>query len=160
MDEQEDPLLATKRQSGVPMAASGAPANRHQHEPAKNQLYISSLTGYKQMIARQLAVYSLHALLPEFSLSDLMKLVQCRKKSNLWNKMMETFKISPKPSSTIGKLNLIHATAKKTFGVPLDMLVEQYGFDTVLGPTHIGNKRIPLLLEECIRALQDKGIVI
>jgi hypothetical protein len=46
---------------------------------------------------------------------------------------------------------------KKTFGSPLDLHTEEHGIETELGPSYIPNKRIPLIIEDAIRCLQEKG---
>ncbi len=37
-------------------------------------------------------------------------------------------------------------------------MIDNYGIETELGPTEIPNKRIPLIVEEAIRSLQDKDL--
>ncbi len=49
-------------------------------------------------------------------------------------------------------------TEKGVFGVPLGLLIDNYGIETELGPTEIPNKRIPIVVEEAIRSLQDKDL--
>ena len=119
------------------------------YETSKSKAYyISDLSGYKLVIARQLAALSLHALLAdEFTLNDLMKLAKSPKRT-IWSKLVQV--MNPVPKAPIKE--------QGTFGVPLAMIVDNYGCETDLEPRNIPNKRIPFLIEEAIRCLQEKDL--
>jgi hypothetical protein len=69
-------------------------------------IYVSDLTGYKLVIARQLAAVSLHALLPSFSLNELMKLARPPKQT-VWSKLVQVMKPSLGSKKNIDEQSMI-----------------------------------------------------
>lgn len=111
--------------------------------------FFSELSGLEYFIVRHLAVLSMQPLLdPEFTLEELLTLIESRKAPNFWNKFGKAF----------GGKDTRKASKKKgVFGVPLDVVVERDGADSTdgVGP---GALRIPAIIEDTITALKNKDL--
>ena len=111
--------------------------------------FFSELSGLEYFIVRHLAVLTMQPLLePEFTLEDLLSLIEARKAPNFWNKFGKAFG---------GKDNRKGAKKKGVFGVPLDVVIERDGADSTdgVGP---GALRIPAIIEDTITALKNKDL--
>ncbi|EMR61558.1 putative rho-type gtpase-activating protein 1 protein [Eutypa lata UCREL1] len=111
--------------------------------------FFSELSGLEYFIVRHLAVLSMQPLLdPDFTLEELLTLIEARKAPNFWNKFGKAF----------GGKDTRKASKKKgVFGVPLDVVVERDGADSTdgVGP---GALRIPAIVEDTITALKNKDL--
>ncbi|KAI8900697.1 hypothetical protein BC833DRAFT_656075 [Globomyces pollinis-pini] len=107
-------------------------------------MYLSDATALNLFAIRQNAAASLSKYLGSYFTVDKLLRIVDGKKSSIWSKM---FKKSEKKK--------IH----RTFGTPLDILVEQYGTDSVFG-FGPGTLRIPYLMQECISQLKRQDLTI
>jgi hypothetical protein len=124
---------------------------------SSGNLQISDLSGYKYMIANQMAAVSLHSMLGKyFSLNELMSLVNYQKVS-AWSKFLD--KVRP---IKIVKSNsyIFHHLDRGYFGVPIESQVEASGCTLNIGPRYIQKIRLPLLLRDLILALFEGSILI
>jgi hypothetical protein len=85
---------------------------------------------------------------PEFTLEELLSLIEARKTPNFWNKFGKAFG---------GKDNRKAGKKKGVFGVPLEVIIERDGADSTdgVGP---GALRIPAIVEDTIIALKNKDL--
>ncbi|RYP70197.1 hypothetical protein DL769_005076 [Monosporascus sp. CRB-8-3] len=114
-----------------------------------NRKFFSELSGLEYFIVRHLAVLTMQPLLEgEFSLEELLGLIEARKTPNFWNKFGKAFG---------NKDNKKGSKKKGVFGVPLDVVVERDGADSTdgVGP---GALRIPAIVEDTITALKNKDL--
>ncbi|KAK8082960.1 Rho-type GTPase-activating protein 1 [Apiospora saccharicola] len=125
---------------------------RLQAEPSPQRgagKFFSELSGLEYFIVRHVAVLSMHPLLePEFSLEDLLSLIEARKPPTFWNKFGKAFG---------NKENKKNVKKKGVFGVPLEVITERDGADSTdgVGP---GALRIPAIVEDTITALKNKDL--
>ena len=123
---------------------------------------ISDLSGYKLIIARQLAVISLHALVSDFfTFRELMFLAKSRK-ATVWSKILE--KVRPMIPNQNQKIQgsffyRFYILGKGYFGAPLESQIENYGCTLNLGPQYVRNNRIPLFFRTLVAALLESGIL-
>ncbi|KAI0022202.1 rho-type GTPase-activating protein [Xylariomycetidae sp. FL0641] len=111
--------------------------------------FFSELTGLEYFIVRHVAVLTMQPMLdPEFTLEELLGLIEARKPATFWNKFGKAF----------GKNDNRKGGKKKgVFGVPLEIIVERDGADSTdgVGP---GALRIPAIIEDTIIALKNKDL--
>ncbi|KAI8954702.1 rho-type GTPase-activating protein 1 [Xylaria longipes] len=111
--------------------------------------FFSELSGLEYFIVRHVAVLTMQPLLEqEFSLEELLGLIEARKPPTFWNKFGKAF----------GKNDTRKNTKKKgVFGVPLEIILERDGADSTdgVGP---GALRIPAIIEDTIIALKNKDL--
>ncbi|KAI1143419.1 RhoGAP-domain-containing protein [Hypoxylon sp. FL0543] len=111
--------------------------------------FFSELSGLEYFIVRHVAVLTMQPMLePEFTLEELLSLIEARKAPTFWNKFGKAF----------GKNEKGKVTKKKgVFGVPLEVIVERDGADSTdgVGP---GALRIPAIIEDTITALKNKDL--
>ncbi|KAI0397868.1 RhoGAP-domain-containing protein [Xylariaceae sp. FL0594] len=113
--------------------------------------FFSELSGLEYFIVRHVAVLTMQPMLePEFSLEELLGLIEARKPPTFWNKFGKHF---AKPDTRKG------AKKKGIFGVPLEVILERDGADSTdgVGP---GALRIPAIIEDTIIALKNKDLSI
>ncbi|KAI8632088.1 RhoGAP-domain-containing protein [Xylariaceae sp. FL1651] len=120
-----------------------------EHKGARK--FFSELSGLEYFIVRHVAVLTMQPMLePEFSIEELLGLIEARKPPTFWNKFGKAF----------GKTDT-RKTAKKKgiFGVPLEIILERDGADSTdgVGP---GALRIPAIIEDTIIALKNKDLSI
>ncbi|KAI0842070.1 RhoGAP-domain-containing protein [Hypoxylon sp. FL0890] len=111
--------------------------------------FFSELSGLEYFIVRHVAVLTMQPMLePEFTLEELLSLIEARKAPTFWNKFGKAFGKNEK-----GKVN----KKKGVFGVPLEVIVERDGADSTdgVGP---GALRIPAIIEDTITALKNKDL--
>ncbi|KAH8200704.1 hypothetical protein TruAng_005093 [Truncatella angustata] len=111
--------------------------------------YFSELSALEYFIVRHVAVLTMQPMLdPEFSLDELLSLIEARKQPNFWNKFGKAF---------AGKDNRKNIKKKGVFGVPLELIIERDGADSTdgVGP---GALRIPAIIEDTITALKNKDL--
>lgn len=123
-----------------------------QPEPSPQMVgrrFFSELSGLEYFIVRHVAVLTMQPLLdPEFSLEELLGLIEARKAPTFWNKFGKAFG---------NKDNRKNVKKKGVFGVPLEVIVERDGADSTdgVGP---GALRIPAIVEDTITALKNKDL--
>ncbi|KAK6068668.1 rho GTPase activator [Seiridium cupressi] len=121
-------------------------------EPSPQRIgrkFFSELSGLEYFIVRHVAVLTMQPMLdPEFTLDDLLSLIEARKQSTFWNKFGKAF---------AGKDNRKNIKKKGVFGVPLELIIERDGADSTdgVGP---GALRIPAMIEDTITALKNKDL--
>lgn len=137
----KDPALkdsqkeASRRVADIPVAPSSCNGELR---------FLSELSALESFMVRQFAVVALHPLISDyFSLNELMELVEMRKMS-IWEKMVSSLKGSSKRAS--------RQKSDGTFGVSLELLVDQHGVNSDLAFSP-GQVRIPLAVDVCIQAL-------
>ncbi|KAI0972535.1 rho-type GTPase-activating protein 1 [Xylaria arbuscula] len=113
--------------------------------------FFSELSGLEYFIVRHIAVLTMQPMLEhEFSLEELLGLIEARKPPTFWNKFGKAF----------GKTDTRKSAKKKgVFGVPLEIILERDGADSTdgVGP---GALRIPAIIEDTIIALKNKDLSI
>ncbi len=113
--------------------------------------FFSELSGLEYFIVRHVAVLTMQPMLEhEFSLEELLGLIEARKPPTFWNKFGKAF----------GKNDTRKSAKKKgVFGVPLEVILERDGADSTdgVGP---GALRIPAIIEDTIIALKNKDLSI
>ncbi|KAI0164799.1 RhoGAP-domain-containing protein [Xylariaceae sp. FL1272] len=118
-------------------------------EPKGTRKFFSELSGLEYFIVRHVAVLTMQPMLEsEFSLDELLGLIEARKPPNFWNKFAKGF----------GNKDTRKGTKKKgIFGVPLEVILEKDGADSTdgVGP---GALRIPAIVEDTIIALKNKDL--
>lgn len=111
--------------------------------------FFSELSGLEYFIVRHVAVLTMQPMLEhEFSLEELLGLIEARKPPTFWNKFGKAF----------GKNDTRKSAKKKgVFGVPLEIILERDGADSTdgVGP---GALRIPAIIEDTIIALKNKDL--
>ena len=109
---------------------------------------LSDLSALEYYIIRHAAAFSLISDVPTFrdtiSLEDLLDLIEA-KKNNFWGKL---FKGTGKEKEKIKK--------KGVFAVPLEILVERSGVDSILGAGS-GAVRVPTFIDDVITAMKQMG---
>ncbi|KAI0124681.1 rho-type GTPase-activating protein 1 [Xylariales sp. AK1849] len=125
---------------------------RLQPEPSQQRIgrrFFSELSGLEYFIVRHVAVLTMHPYLEnEFSLDELLGLIEARKAPTFWNKFGKAFG---------NKDNRKNTKKKGVFGVPLEIILERDGADSTdgVGP---GALRIPAIVEDTITALKNKDL--
>jgi hypothetical protein len=145
-----EPAYGAGHQRSISEGKEGSarfPGERSPQRGAKR--FFSELSHLEYFIVRHVAVLTMQPMLdPEFSLEELLSLIEARKPPNFWNKFGKAFG---------GKDNRKAAKKKGVFGVPLDVIVERDGADSTdgVGP---GALRIPAIVEDTIIALKNKDL--
>ncbi|KAK3934794.1 hypothetical protein QBC46DRAFT_70117 [Diplogelasinospora grovesii] len=110
--------------------------------------YFSELSGLEYFIVRHLAVITMHPMIEsDFTLEELLNLIESRKPANFWKNMGKVFQKD-------GKKN----TKKKgIFGVPLEVIIERDGAESTdgVGP---GTLRIPAILDDIISTMRQMDL--
>lgn len=125
---------------------------REQHGiiPRHSQMLLSELSALEYFIVKHAAAITLASDLPPYSefdaagLDELLDIIDA-KKNNFWGKL---FKGSSKDKKEVKK--------KGTFGVPVEVLVEKQGTDSMLGAGP-GSVRVPTFIDDIITALKQMG---
>ncbi|CAG8561657.1 9342_t:CDS:10, partial [Cetraspora pellucida] len=109
---------------------------------SRTKLYLSELSGLEYFIVRHVAVLIMEPYVKDhFTLEELLDVIGS-KKATLWTKFVQ--QIRPKE---------VPVKKKGTFGVPLEVLVERYGVDSVLGAGP-GRIRVPSFIDDSISAMK------
>ncbi|KAH7035293.1 RhoGAP domain-containing protein [Microdochium trichocladiopsis] len=111
--------------------------------------FFSELSGLEYFIVRHVAVLTMQPLLEsEFTLEELLGLIEARKAPTFWNKFGKAFGT---------KENKKNVKKKGVFGVPLEVAIERDGADSTdgVGP---GALRIPAIVEDIITAMKNKDL--
>ncbi|KAJ3262301.1 hypothetical protein HK103_002715 [Boothiomyces macroporosus] len=110
-----------------------------ENEDRSTPVYLSDISGLISLPIRHSAAAALHPYIEKWiPLDKLEKIVNDVPKNTLWNKMFGRGKQKDKKRG-----------ATKTFGVPLEDLIEDCGVETSIGfgPAPV---RIPIIMDECI----------
>ncbi|CAG8461698.1 2753_t:CDS:10 [Funneliformis mosseae] len=118
-------------------------ANKESRRNSRAKCYLSELSALEFFIVKHVAVLAMEQLLKEhFSLEELLDLIGS-KKATFWAKFVTSIK--PAEKKPVKK--------KGTFGVPLEILVERYGIDSVLGAGP-GRIKVPSFVDDSISAMK------
>lgn len=110
--------------------------------------YFSELTPIEYFIARHLAVLIMHPMVEnEFSLDELIQLIESKKPATFWNKFGKAFKNDGKKG----------VKKKGIFGVPLEIVIERDGADSTdgIGP---GTLRIPAIVDDLVSTMRKMDL--
>ncbi|KAF9115134.1 hypothetical protein BGX27_008839 [Mortierella sp. AM989] len=118
------------------------PGNSNVSRHPKRQ-YLNELSALELFIVKHLAVLTLAPIVSDhFTLEELLDLIGQRKQT-LWGRFVRGLKTDKKKPKVEG-----------TFGVPLEILVERNGVDSVLGAGP-GRIRIPSFVDDSISAMRN-----
>ncbi|KAF8967778.1 hypothetical protein BGZ46_000115, partial [Entomortierella lignicola] len=110
--------------------------------------YLNELSALELFIVKHLAVLTLAPIVSDhFTLEELLDLIGQRKQT-LWGRFVKGLKTDKKKSKVEG-----------TFGVPIEILVERNGVDSVLGAGP-GRIRIPSFVDDSISAMRNMDMSI
>lgn len=149
----------------IPSIMEAAQAREQRRSlPHENSIpYIAELSALELAIVRHSAVLALHRspLKEQFDLDDILELLEV-KKSGFWNKLFKAGndKKNVKKKGSLCKTLpvdfwiLMQSTG--VFGVPLELLAEREGADSLLGATR-STMRIPSFIDDVISAMRQMG---
>ncbi|KAJ3315969.1 hypothetical protein HDV04_000177 [Boothiomyces sp. JEL0838] len=118
-----------------------------ENEDRSTPVYLSDISGLISLPIRHSAAAALHPYIEKWIPFDkLEKIVNDVPKNTLWNKMFGRGKQKDKKKG-----------ATKTFGVPLEDLIEDCGVETSIGfgPAPV---RIPIIMDECISNMKRQDL--
>ncbi|KAK4158139.1 hypothetical protein C8A00DRAFT_28850 [Chaetomidium leptoderma] len=114
----------------------------------RSRRYFSELSGLEYFIVRHLAVLTMHPMVEhEFTLEELLGLIESRKPANFWKNIGKAFKND-------GRKNV---KKKGIFGVPLEVIIERDGAESTdgVGP---GTLRIPAVVDDIISSMKQMDL--
>ncbi|KAI8451109.1 hypothetical protein BY996DRAFT_6432242 [Phakopsora pachyrhizi] len=119
---------------------------REQRKPLPTQVStLSELSALESVIVKHVAALTLasesSSIKDETSLDELLEIIEARK-GNFWGKLFK------------GGNDKAKVKKKGVFGIPLDVLVERHGVDSLLG-AGAGQLRVPSFVDECISAMKQ-----
>ncbi|KAG5219904.1 LIM-domain-containing protein [Salix suchowensis] len=146
----EDALLTSVPDDGItladiPQIMERAQA-REQHRPRQHAVpFVADLNALELTIIKHTAVLVLSRspLKDQFDLDDILESLE-NKKGGFWNKFL--FKANDKKIKKKG-----------VFGVPLELLVEREGADSLLGASR-ATLRVPSFIDDVISAMRQMGL--
>jgi hypothetical protein len=148
----------------IPQLMEAAQAREQRRSlPRQNSIpYVAELSALELAIVKHLAVLILHrsALKDQFDLDEILELVEV-KKSGFWNKLFKAGN-EKKNVKKKGELSFscihrpAHSNVIGVFGVPLELLVEREGSDSLLGATRT-TLRVPSFIDDVISAMRQMG---
>ncbi|KAK0733887.1 hypothetical protein B0T26DRAFT_736701 [Lasiosphaeria miniovina] len=122
---------------------------RGAREPSpQRRKYFSELSGLEYFIVRHLAVLTMHPMVEaDFSLEDLLALIETKKPQTFWKNIGKAFKADTKKA----------VKKKGVFGVPLDVIVERDGAESTdgVGP---GTLRIPAIVDDIVATMRQMDL--
>lgn len=110
--------------------------------------YFSELSPVEYFIARHLAVLTMHPMVQdEFTLEELIGLIESKKPATFWNKFGKAFKNDGKKA----------VKKKGIFGVPLEIVIERDGADSTdgIGP---GTLRVPAIVDDLVSTMKKMDL--
>lgn len=123
--------------------------SRFPGEPQRGgRRYFSELSALEYFIVRHLAVLSMHPMVEsEFTLEELLGLIESRKPATFWKNIGKAFKND-------GKKNV---KKKGVFGVPLELIIERDGAESTdgVGP---GTLRIPAIVDDVVATMRKMDL--
>ncbi|PLW22919.1 hypothetical protein PCASD_12011 [Puccinia coronata f. sp. avenae] len=119
---------------------------REQQKPLPTQVAtLSELSALESVIVKHVAALTLasdsSAIRDDTSLDELLEIIEARK-GNFWGKLFK------------GGNDKAKIKKKGVFGVPLDVLIERHGVDSLLG-AGAGQLRVPSFVDDCISAMKQ-----
>lgn len=130
----------------IPSLVEAAQAReQHRSLPRESSIpFISNLSPLELAIVKHCAVLALSrsVLKDSFDLDEILELVE-NKKSTFWNKLFN-------------KGDKSKVKKKGVFGVPLELLVERDGADSMLGAARVPI-RVPSFIDDVISAMRTMG---
>ncbi|KAA1094676.1 hypothetical protein PGT21_028070 [Puccinia graminis f. sp. tritici] len=119
---------------------------REQQKPLPTQVAtLSELSALESVIVKHVAALTLasesSAIKDDTSLDELLEIIEARK-GNFWGKLFK------------GGNDKAKIKKKGVFGVPLDVLIERHGVDSLLG-AGAGQLRVPSFVDDCISAMKQ-----
>jgi hypothetical protein len=151
----------------IPQLMEAAQAREQQRSlPRQNSIpYIADLSALELAIVKHCAVLTLHRspLKDQFDLDEILELVEV-KKGGFWNKLFKggNDKKNVKKKGEQGSLTdvLLQIDSSRivigVFGVPLELLVEREGADSLLGATR-STLRVPSFIDDVVSAMRQMG---
>ncbi len=145
----------------IPQLMEAAQAREQQRSlPRENAIpYIAELSALELAIVKHATVLALtkSPLKDQIDLDELLEMVEM-KKSGFWNKL---FKAEKKNIKKKGGYRLIRTRRciqplSGVFGIPLELLVERDGADSLLGATR-ATMRVPSFIDDVISAMRQMG---
>jgi len=134
----------------IPQLMEAAQAREQQRSlPRQNSIpYIAELSALELAIVKHCAVLTLHRspLKDQFDLDEILELVEV-KKGGFWNKLFK------------GGNDKKNVKKKGVFGVPLELLVEREGADSLLGATR-STLRVPSFIDDVVSAMRQMDMSI
>lgn len=110
--------------------------------------YFSELSPVEYFIARHLAVLTMQTMIQDdFTLEELINLIESKKPTTFWNKFGKAFKNDGKKG----------VKKKGIFGVPLEIVIERDGADSTdgIGP---GTLRIPAIVDDLVSTMKKMDL--
>ncbi|WAQ82252.1 hypothetical protein PtA15_2A569 [Puccinia triticina] len=138
------------REQGITLAdlprAMEAEQFKEQRKPLPTQVAtLSELSALESVIVKHVAALTLasesSAIKDDTSLDELLEIIEARK-GNFWGKLFK------------GGNDKAKIKKKGVFGVPLDVLIERHGVDSLLG-AGAGQLRVPSFVDDCISAMKQ-----
>jgi hypothetical protein len=117
--------------------------------PVGGVKYLSELSALEAFIVRHCAVLAMHPLVEsEFTLEELLNLIESRKPANFWKNIGKAFSNKDKPKNV---------KKKGIFGVPLEVIIEKDGADSTdgVGP---GTLRIPAIVDDILTTMRGMDL--
>jgi len=125
-----------------------------------NLKYFSELSALEYFIVRHIAVLALDTLLGEaFNLEELLELIETRK-GTIWEKFGKAFRSGGGDKKNVKKkgiYRILEDADLGVFGIPLEVLIERNGSDSVMG-SGPGSLRIPAFVDDVISAMRQMGM--
>jgi hypothetical protein len=125
-----------------------------------NVKYFSELSALEYFIVRHVAVLALETLLGEiFNLEELLELIETRK-GTIWEKFGKAFRSNSADRKSVKKKGAPPSRGILmigVFGIPIEVLCERNGSDSVMG-SGPGSLRIPAFLDDSISTMRQMGI--
>ena len=166
----DEPPVLTPADTGItladiPQLMEVAQAREQQRSlPRENSIpYIAELSPVELAIVKHAAVLVLHRspMKDYFDLDEILESLEV-KKGGFWNKLFKPGNnknnVKKKGQSSSRRRPRPHSTdcSLGVFGVPLELLVEKEGVDSLLGATHTA-LRIPSFIDDIISAMRQIG---
>lgn len=148
----------------IPQLVEAAQAREQQRSlPRQNSLpYIADLSALELAIVKHCAVLALvrSPLREHVDLDEVLEMVETRK-PNFWNKLFKGDKKPVKKKGAFGTALSVLATDAGViigvFGIPLELLVQSEGADSVLGASR-ATLRVPSFIDDVVSAMRQMGM--
>ncbi|KAI5310331.1 hypothetical protein KEM55_008450, partial [Ascosphaera atra] len=142
-DGQGDGLGGAQRRDGTTVWDAQSTAGTL---PGQRPKYFYELTSTEYFVVRHLAAMHMQALLEgQFTLDELINLIEPRKPTGFWTTVGRVFK-NDRPRA---------AKKKGVFGVPLEILVEKDGTESTHGVLGSAALKVPTFVDDCVSAMRQ-----
>jgi hypothetical protein len=127
--------------------------------PPPNVKYFTELSALEYFIVRHIAVLALETLLGDiFNLEELLDLIETRK-GTIWEKFGKAFRSGGDKKNVKKRgISLLANLILGVFGIPLEVLIERNGSDSVMG-SGPGSLRIPAFVDDAISTMRQMGML-